>query len=160
MRAYQEANAARIRARMKKYKRAYYKTSAGKATIQRANQKWNRSPAGRLWLAMAQQQRRAKQRGLPATFTEAEWESCREWFGNSCAYCGKLGSLHQEHVLPVQDGGPYSVGNIVPACGSCNSSKATCALDVWFPRQPFYTEERMMMIVTYLTSVGSVEQAS
>jgi 5-methylcytosine-specific restriction endonuclease McrA len=102
-----------------------------------------------------QQRRRARVAGLDSTFTVEDWAACLEFFGNSCAYCGVTGKLHQEHVIPVEQGGPYVSDNIVPACGSCNSSKKTKPLDEWFPRQPFYTEERMAMIVGYLAAVMS-----
>lgn len=157
-RVYQKANAARIRAYMLEYKRAYYATFAGRAAIQQANRKWNKSPEGRARLTLLQQQRRARKGNVPATLTAADWRACLDWFGDSCAYCGKSENLHQEHVVPLQDGGPYSVDNIVPACGSCNSSKATRALVDWFPRQPFYTEERMTMIVTYLSALIPAEE--
>jgi 5-methylcytosine-specific restriction endonuclease McrA len=159
--AYAQANSERIRSRMVTYKRAYYATPEGKAVIQRTNRKWNKSPAGKTWLALAQQQRRARLAGIPATLTAQDWAACRHHFHSLCAYCGSAGKLHQEHVVPVQDGGPYSADNIVPACGSCNSSKSTRALEDWFPRQPFYTEERMTMVVTYLSSgLAVVDEAA
>jgi len=67
--------------------------------------------------------RRATEAGLPATFTEADWTDVLDLFGHKCAYCGKDGKLHQDHFIPVTRGGGYEMGNIVPACHSCNSRK-------------------------------------
>jgi 5-methylcytosine-specific restriction endonuclease McrA len=152
--AYQNANAKRIRAYMLEYKRAYYQTERGKAVIQRTNRKWSQSPEGKARLAMLQQLRRARVAGLEAVFAPEDWALCLKWFDNRCAYCGLDAKLHQEHVIPVEDGGPYVPWNIVPACGSCNSSKTTKPLDEWFAKQTFYTEERMAMIAEYLLVVS------
>ncbi|MBM0235960.1 HNH endonuclease [Micromonospora sp. ATA32] len=153
--AYQAANAERIRAYMLEYKRAYYRTETGKAAIQRANRRWNQSPEGKARLTLLQQRRRARVAGLESAFATEDWTLCLEWFGQRCAYCGgSAETLHQEHVIPVESGGPYVPWNIVPACGSCNSSKTTKPLDEWFPGQPFYAEERMAMIADYFALVS------
>lgn len=54
-------------------------------------------------------------------------------YKHSCAYCGsRLGDgYHIDHVFPVSMGGSNSIGNIVPACGSCNSSKSNWFLSEW-----------------------------
>ncbi len=66
--------------------------------------------------------------------TNNEWNSCKEYFNNSCAYCGlpidnHLISrnnniinmdLHKEHV---DDNGANDIRNCVPSCQSCNSIK-------------------------------------
>ena len=39
-----------------------------------------------------------------------------------CAYCDKPADT-LDHVIPVADGGKSEPGNLVPACGSCNSKK-------------------------------------
>lgn len=73
--------------------------------------------------------REAKKKSLPHTLTPQEWEDIKAEYGYSCAYCGKgwyeLDSvLEQDHVIPVSQGGGYTKDNIVPACRSCNRSKA------------------------------------
>jgi 5-methylcytosine-specific restriction endonuclease McrA len=151
---YREQRVDIIRAQQPAYKRAYYQTERGKAVIQRANRKWRLSPEGRARLALLQQRRRARTAGLESAFTTEDWSLCLEWFEDRCAYCGAAEKLHQEHVIPVESGGPYVPWNIVPACGSCNSSKSTKPLDVWFPLQPFYAEERMAMIADYFALVS------
>lgn len=74
------------------------------------------------------QRREARKKALPATLTLQEWEDIKAEFNYSCAYCGKAwheinGVLTQDHVIPLEQGGPYAKENIVPACFSCNSSK-------------------------------------
>ena len=48
-----------------------------------------------------------------------------------CAYCGEKKDLTTEHVVPLSRGGRHSVGNIVPACFRCNSSKNARFLTEW-----------------------------
>lgn len=40
-------------------------------------------------------------------------------------------SYHIDHVVPISRGGANSIGNIVAACGSCNSSKNDRLLTEW-----------------------------
>jgi 5-methylcytosine-specific restriction endonuclease McrA len=74
------------------------------------------------------QKRKARLRSLPATLTATDWENIKASYNYSCAYCGKAwyeidGVLHQDHVVPVKQGGGFVAENIVPACKVCNSKK-------------------------------------
>jgi 5-methylcytosine-specific restriction endonuclease McrA len=152
--AAQKANPQRRLAWQRTYKRTYYQTPEGRATIRRANHKWQTSEVGRAAMVRARHRRRSKMAEVEWSFTAEDWAACLEWFDNKCAYCATAADLHQEHVIPLEHGGPYVPGNIVPACGSCNSSKTTKPLDEWFAKQTFYTEERMAMIAEYLLVVS------
>lgn len=66
--------------------------------------------------------RQARIENLPHDFTEEDWAEALELFDGVCAYCGDEWKC-QEHFIPVTLGGGYEIGNIVPACKSCNSSK-------------------------------------
>jgi len=56
--------------------------------------------------------------------TDAEWEAKKNEYDNKCAYCGKGNiKLTKDHIVPVSLGGTGDIGNIVPACQSCNSRK-------------------------------------
>lgn len=71
-------------------------------------------------------------------------------FGNRCAYCGAADRLTVDHVLalhPEKGGGLDEPGNIVPACGRCNSSKNARPVEAWYRSQPFFTEARWARIV-------------
>jgi len=74
------------------------------------------------------QRRRTLKHMLPATLTSEQWEAIKVAYHHRCAYCGtKPEKLTQDHVIPISKGGGYTADNIVPACGSCNSSKGTRA---------------------------------
>lgn len=67
-------------------------------------------------------------------------------FGNCCAYCGDGGDMQIEHVHAVDNGGPHDIGNIVPACQRCNTSKRTNDMVTWYRSQPFFSELRLHRI--------------
>jgi len=69
--------------------------------------------------------RRARMRGLLSTLTPAQWKAIKVAYRHRCAYCGRKKPLTQDHVIPVKKGGEHMAHNIVPACRSCNSQKAT-----------------------------------
>lgn len=48
-----------------------------------------------------------------------------------CVYCGKTDDITVDHVIPITRGGRHSIGNLVPACGSCNYSKNAKTITEW-----------------------------
>lgn len=75
----------------------------------------------------AKARRKAKKLALPATLTTEQWRAILAAYKHRCAYCGKEETkkrrLTQDHVTPLTKGGGTTMGNIVPACKSCNSRK-------------------------------------
>ena len=89
--------------------------------------------------------------------SDQEWIACKEYFDNSCAYCGlpieenyriydgksqKI-DFHKEHV---DDNGANDLSNCVPACKSCNSSKWAFTLEEWYREQEYFSEEKFTKI--------------
>ena len=100
------------------------------------------------------QRARSRKRGTKASFTRIDWKCCKVYFGHRCAYCGKeIKKATQDHVIPVEKDGDYTVTNVVPACMSCNSSKGNKSFDEWYPTQPFYSKEREEDIKAYFELV-------
>lgn len=64
-------------------------------------------------------------------FSTKDWKSLIERYEGCCAYCGCSGVMTMDHVVPLTRGGRHSVGNIVPACHSCNSSKNNRFIVEW-----------------------------
>lgn len=80
----------------------------------------DRVDRNRAWCTLRNQRRRA----LLDDLTEEQWQAIKADWGHRCAYCGKQpDKLTKDHVVPVVAGGPNTIGNIVPACQSCNSRK-------------------------------------
>ncbi len=56
--------------------------------------------------------------------SKRDWSKLVNRYGGRCAYCGvKPETITVDHVVPVNRGGRHSIGNVLPACGSCNSAK-------------------------------------
>lgn len=87
------------------------------------------------------------------TYSRQEWLYCKEYFDNSCAYCGKKTKLHQDHFIPLALGGKYIATNIVPACPSCNFSK-----NKKHPKD-FATESAYSKIMNYFIKIIKNAQA-
>lgn len=52
--------------------------------------------------------------------------------GRTCVYCAGPATAI-DHVVPVVRGGSNHFANLVPACGTCNSSKGGRLLEDWLP---------------------------
>ena len=66
-----------------------------------------------------------------------QWSSTvREWLKenekpNECIYCGVIGELTTEHILPRSCGGPDTTDNVIRVCKKCNSTKGGKRLYEW-----------------------------
>lgn len=78
----------------------------------------------------------AKKRGSSGDGITAEnWENIKDIWGSRCAYCANQNAeLTQDHVIPLSRGGQHEIGNVVPSCKSCNSSKGNKLLGEWKPQ--------------------------
>lgn len=67
-------------------------------------------------------------------FGEAERAEILRFFGLKaprCVYCGASRPSRWDHLVAVRCGGETVIGNMVPACGSCDDSKAARNFDDW-----------------------------
>ena len=82
--------------------------------------------------------RRAKKRGTNGFLvTPKDIQRLELRYSGRCAYCEtplKRG-YHLDHVVPLVRGGSHSIGNLVPACQPCNSSKGPRTVVEWKRRQ-------------------------
>jgi hypothetical protein len=134
--AYQQANVDRYRrwARESRIKhperhRAYYTEwlAADPANYQR--------------ILLNQHKRRSRLLEHPdygvVVLAERDWKRLVQRYRNCCAYCGKLVERPViEHIIPVVRGGRHSIGNVLPACRECNSSKHASFIVEWRKRRP------------------------
>lgn len=95
--------------------------------------------------------REAKLRNLEYSFTESEWDECKEYFNYQCAYCGCTPEiLTQDHFVALNNGGAYIKNNIIPCCFSCNSSKQDSIFYEWYESKDFYNIQNVTKIEKYL----------
>lgn len=87
-----------------------------------------------------QSKRRARQLGLPYTFTNQDWFKALEYWDHKCAVCGRsTGLWHvmgQDHWIPLASPDcPGTVAtNMIPLCdgaGGCNTSKNAKKAETW-----------------------------
>lgn len=67
--------------------------------------------------------------------SDRDWQRLVNRFGGKCAYCGIDAPMTMDHVVPVSRGGSNTIGNILPACKPCNSSKHARVLTEWRARK-------------------------
>lgn len=83
-------------------------------------------------MRVVRRRRKGQLKAAAFEFTERDWARLVERFRHCCAYCHEFSEvLHREHVIPLARGGRHSVGNILPACPSCNYRKKTKLLSEW-----------------------------
>jgi 5-methylcytosine-specific restriction endonuclease McrA len=101
----------------------------------------------RLYNRSKSKQRKARERGSRTVMLSPD-QLWRRWveFDHCCAYCGTQGDLQVEHVIPISKGGEHHLGNIVPACATCNYSKRSAPVEQWYKAQPFFAETRWLAI--------------
>lgn len=64
-----------------------------------------------------------------------QWAALQAAWGG-CAYCGESAkALQRDCVLALSRGGRYTLANVVPACGACNSSKCNSEVTGWLRRK-------------------------
>ena len=66
---------------------------------------------------------RSRRRLAAGRFTAAQWRELLAVWSHTCAYCGMGGRLTVDHRVPLSRGGSNDIGNILPACHGCNSTK-------------------------------------
>tara|TARA_R100001594_G_C3996590_1_gene253659 strand:+ start:428 stop:796 length:369 start_codon:yes stop_codon:yes gene_type:complete len=72
-------------------------------------------------------------------------ESIYEAWNYCCGYCNKpANSL--DHIIPKFHSGSSHRNNLIPACRSCNSNKASLKMEDWYRLQDFFTEEKLIKI--------------
>jgi len=108
----------------------------------------------------ANAKRNARMKNLEHSYTEEQWLRCKDYFDNSCAYCGRKRKLELEHFIPLTKNGEFTVNNIVAACRSCNSSKSSKDFFEWYPTNENFSAKRQQKIMKYLNYKSDIQQLS
>lgn len=104
--------------------------------------------------------RRALMKKVPHHYDEKQWNNCKNYFNNKCAYCGESKPLVQEHFIPVSKGGEYTVNNIVPSCQNCNSRKNNKNFFEWYRNDFSYSSSREKKVLDFLNYENNIQQLS
>lgn len=60
-----------------------------------------------------------------------DWSRLVQRYGGRCFYCEVEAPMTMDHVVPISRGGTHSIGNLLPACAKCNSSKRHRTVMEW-----------------------------
>lgn len=102
---------------------AYRNAHAAEIKAKQKTERWRQ--ISRMYVA----RRRARERNLAATFTKEQWRVIVAEFEGLCAYCQKQPGPQMEHIVAVTRGGGFVAGNIIPACETCNKTKAARTIE-------------------------------
>ena len=92
-------------------------------------------PVSRSRRARAARKRQRRMARVDHDLSDEQWAALRERWGG-CAYCGANDrALQKDCVRALSRGGRYTLGNIAPACASCNASKCNDEVTSWLRRK-------------------------
>lgn len=100
-----------------------------RSCVQLGRVPWNKKHSDRI---TERQIRRNREKSAPGLQAQARKDLLKKWQkqNRSCFYCEqKCESV--DHVIPLVRGGTNFLGNLVPACRKCNSSKGSKFLSEW-----------------------------
>lgn len=122
-RVYKEKNAEAIRERSRLAMQKRREQDPEGALAYTRNYRKNNPEKAATWDMNKRHKRRAAMTGSKS-IKRKEWDELKEKYNHSCVYCSKkCKRLTMDHVTPLSNGGLHEIGNIVPACISCNASK-------------------------------------
>jgi 5-methylcytosine-specific restriction endonuclease McrA len=105
--------------------------------------------------ARASRKRKRRMDAADNDLTPLQWTQIRAAWG-ACAYCGAVGvPLQRDCVLPLSRGGRYTVGNVVPACRSCNASKCNDEVTSWMRRRRLDERGFLLAHRAFLDGLGA-----
>lgn len=94
--------------------------------------------------ARAAKKRKRRMDRADNDLSDDQWAALKAAWGG-CAYCGESTSpMQRDCVLALSRGGRYTLDNVVPACGSCNSSKCNDEVTGWLRRKKL--DERAFLV--------------
>lgn len=133
------------------YRRVIYHKTKHRPEFKAKRKAYAQSDRGKLVKKASETKRRAlKQQNHAATFSTLELEARFLEFDNRCAYCGSAEKLSLDHFIAISVGGAHCLGNLVPACLSCNSSKQEFDPLGWYSKQDFFDRQRWKKILRVL----------
>lgn len=102
--------------------------------VKKQIQRFTSHPDAKIRRQQAYASRRSRKLGNGGSHTAADLRRLFNRFKGKCAYCG-ADAQHVDHVVPLARGGSNSIGNLLPACKSCNLSKHASLLIEWRRRR-------------------------
>jgi hypothetical protein len=115
------------------WQKEYRKTPKGKAVLTKYNMK----------------RRELTKINHSLNYTSSQLVQVYQAFDFKCCYCNKP-ATSLDHFIPLTKGGSDVVGNMLPSCLPCNSSKNANNPDQWYKSQSFFKKKNWQKILRYL----------
>jgi 5-methylcytosine-specific restriction endonuclease McrA len=111
--------------------------------------------ASRSRRARAAKRRKRRMDRVEHDLSDEQWIALKEAWGG-CAYCAAVGKpLQRDCVQALSRGGRYTLDNIVPACGSCNTSKCNDEVTGWLRRKRLNERLFLLRYAQIKTTLGA-----
>ena len=94
--------------------------------------------------------RRRKLQDTNNPLTLEEWAVVKDITNGRCIYCDSKEELTQDHIVAISKGGKHSIGNVILSCKSCNLSKGSKDVEIWYIDQEFFNQNRLFMLFDYM----------
>ena len=72
-------------------------------------------------------------------------QSIYEAWNYCCGYCSAP-ATSLDHIIPKFSSGSRHRNNLIPACRTCNQTKASLNMEEWYRMQDFFDEEKLHKI--------------
>lgn len=76
-------------------------------------------------------------------------QSIYEAWNYKCVYC-KADATSLDHIIPRFKSGSNSRNNLVPACRTCNTNKASAKMEDWYSQQEFFDKMQIEKIHSWM----------
>lgn len=131
--AYYAANGERLKAARKDRNAARTEGERERQrAVERASRRAYREVNRALFRQRATEYARKRRAKTGPGVRPADWLRMVRRFDGRCAYCGvRPAQLEQDHVVPLSRGGRHAIGNVLPACRTCNAVKSRRLLVEW-----------------------------
>lgn len=105
--------------------------------------------------ARAARRRTRRMKRVEHDLEDDQWSALQVAWGG-CAYCGATGRpLQRDCVLALSRGGRYTLDNIAPACGPCNTSKCNDEVTSWLRRKGLDEEAFLLRHLEIQTALAA-----
>jgi 5-methylcytosine-specific restriction endonuclease McrA len=133
---YYEENKSKIVAKQLVYYRENFERISQARKEYAKNNKEKLAETSKLWLKNNPERNRNKSQRRRARVNqngvyEITDKEMQRLYSSKCFYCKSPGKIEADHVVPIDLGGTHSIGNLVPACISCNRSKGKKTITAW-----------------------------
>lgn len=136
--AFREDNRERLREEARAYsaenrEERRVRQAAYRAANPEAWREWSKRNPEKIRLAQLTRRTRMHE-GSTAEVTPKDIQKLINRHDGCCVYCGIKPTnepMQIDHVVPISKGGSNTIGNLLPACRSCNSSKRDKFLFQW-----------------------------